>query len=224
MNRTEFIMRLAQLLEGLPLEERGDALKFYNNYFDDAGPEHEADVIRELGSPEAVAAAILGEEPIDGVNSNTPVIYGTETKHTQQNDRMNEPMPVQTQHKKWSGGMIALIVILCVMASPILLGLAGAAFGIIIAVISCIFGVCVAVTSVAAGCTIGGLAGIVYGIFYAVSYPAGGMMTCALSMVTLAVGLLFLLLMVLMWGKAVPACCRGIGRLCRKLFRRRNNS
>ena len=58
MNRQEFFRRLEYLLSGLPENERMDALAYYNDYFDDAGVENEQQVIRELGSPEAVAQII----------------------------------------------------------------------------------------------------------------------------------------------------------------------
>mgnify|MGYP006922422652 CR=1 FL=1 len=41
-----------------PAEERRDAMKFYNDYFDDAGEENEQQVIAELGDPAQVAAII----------------------------------------------------------------------------------------------------------------------------------------------------------------------
>lgn len=42
---------LEQLLMDLPVDERREAIQYYNDYFDDAGPENEAWVINELGSP-----------------------------------------------------------------------------------------------------------------------------------------------------------------------------
>ena len=39
-------------------EERDEALKFYNEYLDEAGPENEAAVLAELGSPQKVACII----------------------------------------------------------------------------------------------------------------------------------------------------------------------
>lgn len=58
MNRTEFIDQLSRLLCDLPENERQDALDYYNDYFDDAGPENEGMIIQELGSPGKVAAGI----------------------------------------------------------------------------------------------------------------------------------------------------------------------
>lgn len=56
MNRIEYMRRLAALLQDVPVEERVAAMQYYNDYFDDAGEENEAQVIEELGSPEKVAA------------------------------------------------------------------------------------------------------------------------------------------------------------------------
>ena len=58
MNRIEFMTELAALLQDVPEEERRDAMKFYNDYFDDAGEENEQQVIAELENPAKVAATI----------------------------------------------------------------------------------------------------------------------------------------------------------------------
>ncbi|MGN0312299.1 MAG: DUF1700 domain-containing protein [Lachnospiraceae bacterium] len=58
MSKQEFLNRLDHLLSDISPEERADALTFYENYFEDAGPENEANVISELGSPEKVAVSI----------------------------------------------------------------------------------------------------------------------------------------------------------------------
>ncbi len=61
MNRIEFMTELAALLQDVPAEERRDAMKFYNDYFDDAGEENEQQVIAELGDPAQVAATIKAD-------------------------------------------------------------------------------------------------------------------------------------------------------------------
>ena len=55
MTRTAFLAALEQLLAPLPESERKDALSYYEDYLDAAGPENEARAIAELGSPEEVA-------------------------------------------------------------------------------------------------------------------------------------------------------------------------
>ena len=66
MTRTAFLAALEQLLAPLPEAERKDALSYYEEYLDAAGPEKEAQTIAELGTPEEVAHKILEEQaPVD---------------------------------------------------------------------------------------------------------------------------------------------------------------
>lgn len=58
MSREEFMKKLEALLFDISSAERKNALDYYEDYFSDAGPENEAQVIRELGSPERVAQSI----------------------------------------------------------------------------------------------------------------------------------------------------------------------
>lgn len=61
MNRQEFMNQLERLLSDVPEAERQDALAYYEDYFDEAGPEQEAQVIQDLGSPGRVAATIKAD-------------------------------------------------------------------------------------------------------------------------------------------------------------------
>ena len=47
MNREQFIAQLARLLQDLPPAERQEAIRYYQEYFDDAGPENERWEVRE---------------------------------------------------------------------------------------------------------------------------------------------------------------------------------
>ena len=51
MNRTEFMRQLESLLQNISATEREEALQYYNEYFNDAGPENEQNVIEALGNP-----------------------------------------------------------------------------------------------------------------------------------------------------------------------------
>ena len=62
MTRTAFLAALEQLLAPLPEAERKDALSYYEDYLDAAGPEKEAQALAELGTPEEVAHKILEEQ------------------------------------------------------------------------------------------------------------------------------------------------------------------
>lgn len=66
MNKAEFLRQLAEQLADLAPEERDAALEYYTEYLDEAGEAGEADVLRELGSPADVAAAIRDGRQPDG--------------------------------------------------------------------------------------------------------------------------------------------------------------
>ena len=62
MNKQEYLSELEAHLASLSEEERNDALRFYEEYFEDAGPENEQQVISELGKPFALAKSIICEQ------------------------------------------------------------------------------------------------------------------------------------------------------------------
>ena len=68
MNRMQFMRELSRLLSDISEAEREEALEYYENYFEDAGAEREAEVIRELGSPGKVAAIIKADLNADAGN------------------------------------------------------------------------------------------------------------------------------------------------------------
>lgn len=57
-----FLLR-AELTGRMRHEEMEDILQYYTEYFEDAGPERERDVMISLGSPQRLAEKILGQEP-----------------------------------------------------------------------------------------------------------------------------------------------------------------
>ena len=58
MNRETFMRELERLLANIPENERKEALAYYEDYFNDAGPENEQQVLAELGYPYKVAENI----------------------------------------------------------------------------------------------------------------------------------------------------------------------
>lgn len=99
MTRNEFLAALEQLLASLPYEERRDALAYYEDYLDAAGPDNEAQTIAELGTPEEVARKILDEQAPGSVPAPAP------------------EAPEKTAAKKpnhwrmWLGGGVAVLVL-----------------------------------------------------------------------------------------------------------------
>ena len=64
MKRYEYLSQLEALLSALPEAERRDALNYYEEYFDAAGPENEEATAAELGSPAEAAQAMPCKPPL----------------------------------------------------------------------------------------------------------------------------------------------------------------
>ncbi len=69
MNRKEFLRKLQMELYKLPRHEIDDAIAYYNEYFEEAGPEQEQDVIRELGTPSKIATQIKADYAVRQLES-----------------------------------------------------------------------------------------------------------------------------------------------------------
>lgn len=73
MNKHEYLAELNKELKKLPDEERQNAIQYYMEYFDDAGPENEQRVIMELGHPKDVANTLLSDYAIKRMNAPSTV-------------------------------------------------------------------------------------------------------------------------------------------------------
>ncbi len=63
MDRQLFLQQLRALLSDTAPEEREEAIRYYEEYFDEAGPEQEQAILAELGSPAKVASIIRANVP-----------------------------------------------------------------------------------------------------------------------------------------------------------------
>ena len=188
--------QLESLLQNIPDTEREEALQYYNEYFNDAGPENEQNVIEALGNPAKVAENIkkdilwngYGENSYQraGADSRSVITYPadpqTENGNGEQRNRQSDAsQTAQAQvvspqkNEGMSTGMIVLIVILCILASPVILGAASAGIGV-----------------------------------------AAGLIAAWFGLICGGIGLLFLMLTVAMAGIATPAICCWIGGLFQK--------
>lgn len=59
MTRTEYIAKLTKYLRKLPQKDYEVALEYFMEYFEEAGPENEARVIAELGTPKEAAHEVI---------------------------------------------------------------------------------------------------------------------------------------------------------------------
>ena len=128
MNRADYMAALRRALSVLPEEERANALRYYEEYFDDAGPENEAKAIEELGEPAKVAAQILAD-------------YRelTAVPHAQ---------PIK-EKRRWRGISPLLLIVLVLLAIPIglplVFGAGATVLGVLLAIVATVLAVIFAV-------------------------------------------------------------------------------
>lgn len=140
MNREQFMSKLAAELAKLPKEEVQAALEFYNEYFDEAGPENEMDVISELGSPEQVAMQIKADYAVRQMDSE------------------------EGKRSPKKGLTAAIWVILGIFAAPIALPLAMGLVAVVVAMIVAVAAVAFALLVSLAAVGICGIAAVILGI------------------------------------------------------------
>ena len=61
MTKEDFLHELEKKLSRLPSEEREAVMEYYYEYFEEAGPEREQEVLEELKSPSHIASKVLAE-------------------------------------------------------------------------------------------------------------------------------------------------------------------
>ena len=199
MDRAQFMRELENLLADIPETERREALEFYENYFDDAGPENETSVLQELGSPEKVAAIIKA----DLKGSAEQYEYGEYTEHGYEDPRTKEPGQMPEKYgtdrkgnsffKKGNQAVLILAVIALVFISPFIKGMLGLALKIVLTIVLLPF-VLVAVLGLgSAGLLISGIGSIAVGIGFCASVPAVGIMAMGIGCLLIALGLLMIL-------------------------------
>ncbi len=115
MSKREYLDRLEWLLADLPEEERREAIEYYSDYLEEAGPGGEQEAMRKLGSPEVVAAAVR-----DGLGSKGDEGNWTETGYERWEPRIDalakRTDPDRREHRKqrilWGLLAIALLLFL----------------------------------------------------------------------------------------------------------------
>lgn len=166
-----FLLR-AELTGSLSQEELEDILRYYTEYFEEAGPEREREVMMELGSPQRLAEKILGRPAEEAMTpAAEPYAYGA-----QEADYIPQT----------GGGMprwlfILILVMAAVVAGPVLLGLV---FGLGLGGVICV--------TVGLGLIVGGVGRLSFG---GLLYLGGG------GLITMAVGLFLLVgAVAAVWG------------------------
>lgn len=209
MNAYEYLQALRAALAVLPDDEIDSAMRYYEDYFLDAGDENAAQVIEQLGPPEQVAEAILRD--YTGVARRRPERFEEEKAQTVDGVPLGRDGKPLTRKKGINLWMLACIVLLALIFGPIAVAVIG---GIILAVVGLIVGVAACVVAVPAATLIGGGALVLFS-FLLWATPASALATLGAGLVVGAVGLLLVLLVIKLCILFVPPIIRGLVALIR---------
>lgn len=209
MNAYEYLQALRAALAVLPDDEIDSAMRYYEDYFLDAGDENAAQVIEQLGPPEQVAEAILRD--YTGVARRRPERFEEEKAQTVDGVPLGRDGKPLTRKKGINPWMLACIVPLALIFGPIAVAVIGA---IIVAIVGLIVGVAACVVAVPAATLIGGGALVLFS-FLLWATPASALATLGAGLVVGAIGLLLVLLVIKLCILFVPPIIRGLVALIR---------
>ena len=133
MSRKEFMEELQVLLGELPVEEREEALRYYESYFEEAGADQEQVVLEELGSAGRIATQILRDYRMEngggmyteqGYRENengkqSPVKYTGEEQKTES----SQSSGITITKKGLSGGGLVIAILIAILTFPIWISL-----------------------------------------------------------------------------------------------------
>ena len=204
MNAYEYLQALRAALSALPDDEIDSAMRYYEDYFLDAGDENAAQVIEELGPPEQVAQAILNE--YTGVARRRPPHFDEDKVEPVEGVPLGKDGKPLTRKKGINPWMLACIVLLALIFGPVAVAVIGA---IIVAAVGLIVGVAACVVAVPAATLIGGGALVLFS-FLLWATPASALATLGAGLAVGAIGLLLVLLVIKLCILFVPPIIRGL--------------
>ena len=217
MTKEQFLFQLEQKLLDIPEDERAEAMEYYRDYFSDAGPENEEQVIAELGSPDKVAASIkeglrAGREDA-GTVGQPPQTRGAAKSFSEANKGREQT----DSRSKW-----ILIILVAICTFPFWIGAVGVIFGVLVAIVATIFGILVAAVALAAVGLVAGIICVIVGIvrFFTGGFVAG-LMTVSIGLLLVAMGCLCTAALIFVLGQVLPWALRGISNLLHNGFHKR---
>lgn len=242
MDRNEFMAKLELLLADISSEEREEALQYYRDYFEDAGVENETEVIRELGSPEKVAATIKADLKSDGSaeageftergyrderfeSKEIPAQGGSSSENTTGNSGThsytgNQSFQQTTMEapRTSTSLKIALIILIVLVGVPVVIPLA-------IGLLCLVFGLAIGAFAFFAGLVLGAvgimLAGaglIILGFILLAATVPSAILTMGTGLLTFVAGMIGTVATVKLCMVMYPAICRILVDICRMPF------
>lgn len=232
MNKQEYMDQLSELLLDIPTEERIEAIRYYEDYFADAGVENEEKLLEQLESPDKIAKAIREDyfgksNPQDGEyteagyrdpqfeKSYEIICKGEGVKDK---ERMN-----QNRQSYKSSNRTALIIILCILASPILLGVVGSAIGLIFGLVGGLIGIVFAVFGGSIALVGGAVGTVVVGVSRLQESPATGFIGIGAGFIMAAIGIILFVVMINIIHWLLPTIIRSAQTGYQKIVKKRGS-
>lgn len=125
------------------------------------------------------------------------------------------------QGRSWTGGQIALIVILAILTSPIWIGVVGGLFGCALGLFGVLLGLFIAFLAIGVVLLAVGVALVWCGIVGIFGAPLAGFALVGVGLILMALGLVFTCLMVWTVGSVIPALIRACVNVCNRIFHRK---
>lgn len=192
MDRHEYLAQLRALLTGrMDPAELERVLAYYEEYFDEAGPQGAARVAEELGDPAELVQTILGR------------------------DRSPDEAPPAGE-KRGLGGLWTAVLALCAapIAVPLMIGVLAVVLALAAAALCLVLGVCL-------GGGVCVAVGLYVGVRSFTLLFSGGMSTLmfysGVGMLTAGIGLL----LIAGGGALAGLCCRALAALIRRVLGRK---
>ena len=225
MTRTEFMKQLQDLLSDISKNEREEALQYYNDYFDDAGPEEEARILTELGSPEQVARKIKAGLSDDASEFSEQGYRdtrfdGNEAAPAASSFMDSESAGKTAPKKERNLWKLLAIVLLCIVLGPFVIpvgfGLLAVLFCVLLAALLTVAAVLVSGVVI----FVAGIFVIGVGLIQLFTAPVLGIATAGAGCLLTALGILLSLALLWIALKVVPVLVQGLVNLVRLPFRK----
>lgn len=205
MDREQYLRELeARLSNRMAPPQLASVMRYYEEYFDEMGPDQEAKAIDDLGSPTDLSRRIMGDQVVRDLEHRVPP---------------DDDFPPYKPPRRGLGAVWT--VILAILAAPIAIPLA-------VGLVALAVGIFIAILALFLGLGIGGVACVAFGIFVAVvgfsSILVHGVATTMYfvggGMLSAGVGVLLIAAAVAITG----LCLGGLARLLGRMLRRRESN
>lgn len=212
MNKQIFMNQLESLLSPISAQERELALQYYENYFEDAGEEKEAEVLKELGSPEEVAKIIFDEVEYKEEAIKTETANPEGSVSFEQPVNIIPPENIKVEKKdKTSNTKSIILAITAILWGPIWIGVI---LVIVLGLIPTVSALVLVFSLLAVIFAVVGIASFVGGLFNLFLIPTFGVSLIGAGLVILALAILFVLLVWLFAAILIPALAKLLAWIC----------